>query len=56
LILTEDHKLTSYHVSDTTDSLIYIQYELEGINTIQKFDRERAEQLLKDIEENPKYN
>jgi len=56
LILTEDHKLEYFNISDIDDSSIYVQYVSAGIITNQKFDRERSEQLLKDIEENPKYN
>jgi len=56
LILTEDHKLNNLKVTDSDETKISISYEHEGKNEVQTFHRERAVQLLKEIEENPKYN
>lgn len=55
-ILTEDHKLSRYNVLETTDRYYVVHYELEGRTSTEKFERELAEQLLNDIESNPKYN
>ncbi|MDB5052298.1 MAG: hypothetical protein JWM44_348 [Bacilli bacterium] len=55
-ILSEDHKLTRFDVSDKDETMIYIQFETDGTSKRQMFDRERAEQLLTDINSNPKYN
>jgi hypothetical protein len=56
IILMEDH-----HLSDIKDGVedgdkLYIQYVVDGESKKQTFDRERAEQLLTDINSNPKYN
>lgn len=54
-ILRDDHGLTEFTTS--SDELrITISYELEGIRKTLMFDRELAEQLLTDINSNPKYN
>jgi hypothetical protein len=54
-ILRDDHGLTEFTTSP--DELrITISYELEGIRKTLMFDRELAEQLLTDINSNPKYN
>ena len=55
-ILTEDHKLTEFSVGETTDRYYTVRFELEGRVAVEKFDRELADQLLGDIESNPKYN
>jgi hypothetical protein len=55
-ILSEDHKLTRFDVSNQDETMIYIQFEIDGTSKKQMFDRERAEQLLTDINSNPKYN
>jgi hypothetical protein len=56
LILTEDHKLTSFCISGSDETMLYVQYEVDGKSKKQMIDRERAEQLLTDINSNPKYN
>ncbi|MEK3723714.1 hypothetical protein [Paenibacillus sp. FSL H8-0034] len=54
-ILRDDHGLTEFTTSP--DELrITISYEHEGIRKTLMFDRELAEQLLTDINSNPKYN
>jgi hypothetical protein len=55
-ILREDHKLTSFSVSGSDETMLFVQYEVDGKSKKQMIDRERAEQLLKDINSNPKYN
>lgn len=54
-ILREDHQLEQYAV--TSDETMYrIQYGSAGQLKLQMYDRETAEQLLSDINSNPKYN
>lgn len=54
-ILRDDHGLTEFTTSP--DELrITISYEHEGIRKTLMFDKELAEQLLTDINSNPKYN
>jgi hypothetical protein len=55
-ILKEDHKLTSFGLSGSDETMLYVQYEVDGKSKKQMIDRERAEQLLTDINSNPKYN
>jgi hypothetical protein len=55
-ILTEDHKLTSFGISGSDETMLYVQYEVDGKVKKQMIDRERAGQLLTDINSNPKYN
>jgi len=55
-ILRDDHHLTEYEVIGTDDTFIHIQYTAEGKSKKVMFDREHAEQLLTDINSNPKYN
>ncbi|MCZ8511202.1 hypothetical protein O9H85_01855 [Paenibacillus filicis] len=55
VILREDHRLKEFQA--TNDETMYrIRYVLEGTPKLQMFDRESAEQLLSDINSNPKYN
>ncbi|CAG7620379.1 hypothetical protein ACFQI7_05815 [Paenibacillus allorhizosphaerae] len=54
-ILREDHKLDEFSV--TSDETMYrIKYGSGEQRKLQMFDRESAEQLLSDINSNPKYN
>jgi hypothetical protein len=55
-ILKEDHKLTSFQTVERDDTMIDVKFEQEGAEKIQSFDREIVEQLLIDINSNPKYN
>lgn len=55
-ILTEDHGLSEFAISKTDDTMIYVKYEKDGHTKLQLYPRERCEQLLTDIESNPKYN
>jgi hypothetical protein len=57
IILSEDHHLSEIEAGVESETKLYIQYCLEGGESIKAtFDRERAEQLLTDINSNPKYN
>lgn len=55
-ILTEDHHLTHYAITDSTDTSYTVHYELDGALASERFDRELAEQLIQEISSNPKYN
>lgn len=55
-ILTEDHGLTNVSIDRIDDTMIHIRYEREGRSKVQMIPREAGEQLLNDIEANPKYN
>jgi hypothetical protein len=55
-ILREDHAITEINVNDSDNSFIVIEYSAGGDAHSMKFLRESAEQLLADIEANPKYN
>jgi hypothetical protein len=54
-ILREDHALTSF-VTTEDETMVHINYEVEGKRKKLMFDKESAEQLLHDINSNPKYN
>jgi hypothetical protein len=55
-ILVEDHQLDRFEIMKTDDTMIHLRYEKDGRSKLQLFPREAAEQLLADIESNPKYN
>lgn len=55
-ILTEDHGLSHYEIAKMDETMIHVKYEKDGRAKLQLFPRERCEQLLTDIEANPKYN
>jgi hypothetical protein len=55
-ILREDHGLTHFEASAADETMIRVRYTAEGKTKTQMYDREHAEQLLRDIEANPKYN
>lgn len=55
-ILKEDHKLDSFAIADTDETMIHIQFGKDGRSKRQFFPREAGEQLLRDIIANPKYN
>jgi hypothetical protein len=56
IILSEDHHLSEIIAGIEDESKLYIQFLVDGERKKQLFDRERAEQLLTDINSNPKYN
>lgn len=55
VILREDHRLTEFQVSKD-ETMYRIRYTGEDGAKLIMFDRESAEQLLADINSNPKYN
>ncbi|RXZ77133.1 hypothetical protein EBB07_33185 [Paenibacillaceae bacterium] len=55
-ILQEDHGLSNLHIARTDDTMIHVKYERAGSVKTQLFPREAGEQLLSDINANPKYN
>lgn len=56
-ILFEDHKLTSIAIDRKDDTMLHIAYEQgDGSKKKKMFNIEDCEQLLQDINSNPKYN
>ncbi|MCU6709499.1 hypothetical protein M6D81_12370 [Paenibacillus sp. J5C_2022] len=55
-VLSEDHAITSAEISRTDDTMIYVKYEKNGKSKLQLIPREAGEQLLLDINANPKFN
>lgn len=55
-ILRADHKLTRFEVTGKDERFVTVSYEVEGETKTQRFERETVEQLLHDINANPKYN
>jgi hypothetical protein len=55
-ILQEDHKLSRFEVTETDETKYVVTYETEGSVKTQTFDKELVDQLLEDINSNPKYN
>ncbi|SEN10742.1 hypothetical protein SAMN05518847_102179 [Paenibacillus sp. OV219] len=55
-ILTEDHHVENLHIHKVDDTMIHLRYDKDGRAKLQMIPRESGEQLLQDINENPKYN
>ncbi|WP_010270166.1 hypothetical protein [Paenibacillus senegalensis] len=55
-ILSEDHALEHYRIAESDTVSIHVSAESRGQVQSFRFDREMAEQLLGQIESNPKYN
>lgn len=55
-ILTEDHQLRNVHIASRDDEMYVVQYEIDHVSKTQRFPKELVEQLLADINANPKYN
>jgi len=55
-ILQEDHHLTEFHVALKDEEYIQVDYVRDGELFSQQFDRAFSEQLLIDINSNPKYS
>jgi hypothetical protein len=55
-ILHEDHHVERVEIADRSEDLIDVRYVTPAGEQTVSFDRQNAEQLLKDIESNPKYN
>ncbi|SDW87597.1 hypothetical protein [Paenibacillus sp. CF384] len=55
-ILTEDHGISNLHIHTVDDTMIHLRFDKDNKSKLQMFPREAGEQLLQDINENPKYN
>ena len=55
-ILHEDHRLSRFEITNRDETFITVKYETDGKIKTQMFDRLSAEQLLNDINANPKFN
>lgn len=55
-ILEEDHQIETAEISERDDQFIHIRYTVSGETQTMKFDRLAVEQLLHDIESNPRFN
>lgn len=55
-ILREDHGLEYFEILAKDDTMIHVRYGNKESSKTQMFDRQSAEQLLIDINSNPKYN
>ena len=55
-VLRDDHKLGNVHIAKLDDTMVHVRFEQDGATKTQMFDKEHAEQLLSDINANPKYN
>ncbi|MFD0616345.1 hypothetical protein ACFQZR_02645 [Paenibacillus sp. GCM10027629] len=55
-ILQEDHGMTEFDIVTVDDTMVHIKYVIDGKAKKQMVPRENAEQLLHDINSNPKYN
>lgn len=55
-VLRETHGIRDIRVEPRGEDLIQVIYEKDGAEGKKTFDRQMAEQLLADIEANPKFN
>ncbi len=55
-ILREDHGLDHFEIIKKDETMIHVRYGNQESSKIQMFERQIAEQLLIDINSNPKYN
>ncbi|ALS27329.1 hypothetical protein ABEV74_16695 [Paenibacillus cisolokensis] len=55
-ILAEDHGITGMAIVRQDETVIDVRLEKDGETIMKRMDRESAEQLLHDINANPKYN
>lgn len=55
-ILKEDHGLKRVEIEKSDESFYYVGFAVDDRTEIRKFDREMADQLLLDINANPKFN
>ncbi len=55
-ILTEDHGVSELAIGAQDTTMIHVRYTVNGKTKMQMFGREQAEQLLSDIDANPKYH
>lgn len=55
-VLQEDHHVSACHIEQIDQTMVHIRYAVNGSTKKQMIPRESAEQLLQDINSNPKYN
>ncbi|WP_219836331.1 hypothetical protein [Paenibacillus sp. R14(2021)] len=55
-ILTDDHGVANLRIHKADETMIHLKYEIDGHAKLQMFPKEAGEQLLFDINQNPKYN
>lgn len=56
-MLTEDHSLENVEIDPPGDNAFYtVRYSVDGEARSNRYDREVVEQLLNDIEAEPRYN
>ncbi|GFR37438.1 hypothetical protein PRECH8_07340 [Insulibacter thermoxylanivorax] len=55
-ILAEDHQVDRVEIIKKDDTMIHVRYGNAEGTKVQLFNREAAEQLLHEINANPKYN
>ncbi|OGX68423.1 MAG: hypothetical protein A2189_04045 [Paenibacillus sp. RIFOXYA1_FULL_44_5] len=55
-ILLEDHKISAIPLIEMDDRMVHLYFSIEGQDKEEVFFRESVEQLLTDINSNPKYN
>lgn len=55
-MLEEDHQVSDCRIRDRDSRFIYVEYKINGEPAEERFERELAEQLLHDINANPKFN
>jgi hypothetical protein len=55
-MLTEDHRVTEIGIAEQDDDFITVAYVREGRPGVWRAPRQAAEQLLIDINANPKFN
>lgn len=55
-ILREDHQLDHFEIISKDEEMIHVRYGNQETSHTQTFERLLAEQLLHDINSNPKYN
>lgn len=55
-MLTEDHHIESVSIRSKGEESLQVVYTKEGTEHVRTFDRGLSEQLLHDINANPKYN
>ena len=55
-ILRDDHQVTNFQVTNSDLTMYYVTYEVNAVKKKQMYDREQVDQLLNDINAEPKYN
>ena len=55
-ILIEDHLVRELQITEAGDDMLQVRYTIGEQSHVKSYDRHYAEQLLQDINDNPKYN